>query len=207
MVRHPFPAFLARAFDPDELEGDDSTIVALDAFHRIAWVNSAWWRFAEENGAAEVADRFGVGSLYIDGISGPLKTFYSRVLAHVSASGQPWEQRYECSSPREFRLMHLRVSPVGGGGLLLDHSPRERRPHQHFSSAAPTPEAPFRDQRGVVLQCSNCRRTWRVGDGWHWIEPWVKAPPTATSHGLCGPCSGLYILQQESRKAAREKER
>lgn len=204
MVSSP-PPFLEQAFNVGDLEAEEATLVALDADDTIAWVNPAWGRFARENGAPEVAERFGVGQPYLGGVSGPLRGFYADLFGLIRAERAPWEQLYECSSPSEFRQLHLRILPLDADGLLLEHSICIRRPQQH--TPHPGHDAAYRDRHGILLQCSNCRRVRHEGGGWHWVEPWVRRPPPATSHGLCGPCEGFYVLAQEHRRRPENKTR
>jgi hypothetical protein len=198
------PAFLLHAFDVDELDRDEGIVVALDRDGTIVWHNSTWQRFALENDGPDVPARFGVGARYLDGISGPLRAFYESVFEGVIATQEPFEQDYECSSPDEFRLHHLRILPIEDHGLLIEHSTRALHPHGEGPS--PSSDEAYRDDQGMLLQCSNCRRVHRVGDGWHWIRDWVKIPPPSTSHGLCAACAGHYFATtRRARRVARTK--
>ncbi len=191
MVERDIPDFIARTFDVEELLGDDTTTLALDIDGVIVWVNPAWRHFAERNDASDVAVRFGVGTRYLDGVSGPLASYFEAVFDNVRQTGEPWEFDYECSSPDTFRLMHMRVLPIAAGRLLIQHSTECARPHDRVADEPI--EARYRDAWGLLLQCSNCRRVRDPGDGWHWVFEWVAQPPERVSHGLCSPCAAQYF--------------
>lgn len=191
MVELETPDFIARTFDAEELHGDDVTTLALDSDGVIVWVNPAWARFAESNNAPDVAERFGVGSRYLDGVSGPLASYFAAVFENVRRTAEAWESDYECSSPETFRMMHMRVLPLTHGGLLIQHSTELVRPHDRAPEEAC--EERYRDPCGLLLQCSNCRRVRDPADGWHWVVQWVAQPPTSVSHGLCAPCATHYF--------------
>jgi hypothetical protein len=198
------PQFLTQAFDVELLDAEPCVVAVLDANGTIVWVNKAWSKFAAENDGAAIDARFGVGTRYLDGISGPLKQYYASVFEHVLRTGEPFEQDYECSSPEIFRRNHLRIFPVGDAGLLLEHCVATS--HPHGGEERPVRETDFRDVHGLVLQCSNCRRVHQRGDGWHWIPEWIKTPPSSTSHGLCAVCAGHYFAAaRRARLAARAK--
>lgn len=204
MKVHPVPDFLSRSFDVDDLRREETTTVALDRGGVIAWVNPAWHRFAEENGAPEVADRFGPGTPYLAGISGPLASYFAAVLENVRRTGELWEVEYECSSPTEFRLHRARVIPLEDEGLLIQHDVALVRPHDRAEDAPV--EGEYRDARGLMLQCSNCRRVRRPGDGWHWVVSWVAHPPADVSHGLCAACAGHYFAATRRARRVRHRE-
>lgn len=198
------PEFLKRTFDVDALRDERGAVVALDREGVIVWVNPAWERFAKENGAPEVVERFGPGARYLDGITGPLAPFFAEALERTRRTGEPWEMDYECSSPETWRLHHMRVMPIAEDGLLVEHSEVRARPHDR-AACAPVEEA-FRDEHGLMLQCSNCRRVHRVGDGWEWVVSWVRSAPAPVSHGLCASCAGHYLAATRRARRARREE-
>jgi hypothetical protein len=187
----PMPPIVAEVFGADSLEGDPSTVVAIDSRGTILWTNAAWDSFARDNGGTLVLERFRPGSSYFEGISGSLRGFYERAFRSALGSGTVFEQEYECSSPDVFRLMHLRALPIPGGALLLEHSLVAERAHEGVSENAI--EARYRNGGGMIVQCSNCRRFRRADDtAWDWVRPWVIAMPRNTSHGVCTTCADFY---------------
>lgn len=191
-VRCTLPASFASHFDALTLENDAATLVALDPAGIIVWTNPTWNAFARENDGAEVLTRFGVGARYLDGIAGGLRQFYDEVFVEVATKRRIVEHDYECSSATVERHLHLRVLPVPGAGLLLEHSTVWRaplvRPH-----AEPMEHAYFNSD-GLIVQCSNCRRVRRREPRrWDWVPAWVTQSHASTSHGLCEVCLSLYL--------------
>jgi hypothetical protein len=187
----PIPLVLAAAFDVEDLLRESSTIVLIEPTGTITWMNPAWFRFARANGGHGVIERFDVGSSYFDGISPPLRGFYESVVSNAHCTQEVFEQEYECSSPDRQRLIRMRALPLRSSGLLLEHT--VARDVAHEAASAEPLESQYRDDRGLVLQCSNCRRV-RRSDGatWDWVRPWVAAPLSNTTHGLCRTCLDFY---------------
>ena len=185
----PFPEFLEAAFDLPALERVESTIAVIDPAARLLWVNPAWHRFARENGGEESV--FAGSESYLDGIAPPLKDFYRSVFANALATGEVFEQDYECSSPEKRRLFRLRVLPIEGKGLLLEHALNAEGAHEGASEN--DVEARYVSAAGIILQCSNCRRVRRHDShAWEWAPGFVARPRANTSHGLCPSCVGFY---------------
>jgi hypothetical protein len=185
-----FPTFLAN-FDADALARDASTIVALDPAGIMLWMNDAWTRFARENGGDAVLARFGVGACYFDGIGPILRGYYEGAFANALLTSEPFVQEYECSSGEIFRLFFLRVLPIDARGFLVEHSLRVAQPHDRPPCEAI--EARYRNARGFLVQCSNCRRMRRAdGRTWEWVPAWAEHATPDTSHGLCHACAGFY---------------
>lgn len=183
------PQFLTSVYQEGFLDRTSSTLAALDTRTNILWVNESWYRFARSSGVEFSLSRY---PSYLDGISGPLRADYERVLATVLATGEVFEQDYECSTPDAICHFRMRVLPFLPGGLLVEHSEVEMR-------AAPPGEAAIEelyfDDHRQILQCSNCRRVRRpVADveKWVWVREWVARSHPRTSHGLCTACLGYY---------------
>lgn len=197
-------ATLLQTFDLEALDREQGVVVLLDRAGVIVWHNAAWLRFASDNDGAAIADRFGVGSRYIDGVAGPLRVFFAAMLSDVLVTQEPFEQDYECSSPTIFRQLHLRVLPIADQGLLVEHTPRVVRALDTREDAPARPESEYRDDRGLLLQCSGCRRFRHASEGWHWVAAWASRSPANTSHGLCAVCAGHYFSRtRHSRTLAR----
>jgi hypothetical protein len=166
-------------------------LVALDSRGTILWVNEAWRQRARAYGEEDLLDRFGPGASYFEGISEPLRSFYASVLQNARLTGEPFEQEYECSSAEMFRINHLRILPFGAEGFLLVHSGVVERPQQQDEAAAV--ERTYRNDDGLIVQCSNCRRVRRRDSAvWDWVRAWAATSPLDTSHGICKPCIGYY---------------
>jgi PAS domain-containing protein len=190
MVNAPraYPPFLAAAFDADELEQLASSIAVIDMPGSILWVNPAWERFARENGAVVRIDGHGA---YLNAISDPLRSFYRSAFANALVTGDPFEQDYECSSPEKRRLFHLRALPIEGHALLVEHSLLVEEAHGDAAHAAA--EADYLTDKGLILQCSNCRRVRRAtASAWDRVPAWVAKSHPRTSHVICPSCVAFY---------------
>jgi hypothetical protein len=174
-----------------ELDAEHGSVVGLWPDGRIAFLNSAWRRFAEQNEGAEVIRRWPLGSDFLLGISGELRDYYARALAGVRAGGEPWEQSYGCYAPCSRCRFRLRVLRLDQGALLLIHSLAVDEPvlvENDVESERPV-LSDYVGPRGLVRQCSNCRRTRRVSaDCWDWVRAFVEHPPNNVSHGICALC-------------------
>jgi hypothetical protein len=56
-------------------------------------------------------------------------------------------------------------------------------------------EGLYRDERGLIVTCSSCRRVRRARPGvaqWDWVPAYVERMPDGVSHGLCELCSRFY---------------
>lgn len=187
MPDRAFPPFLARVYSPIKLDHVESAIAVIDPETAILWVNAAWETFAGATSAK-------VGPTYLGGITGELRTYFGDVFAQALATGAPYEQDYECSSPDEIRTFRMRVLPFSPHGLVVEHT-------QIATATAPEGEPPdaarYLDATGQIVQCSNCRRVRLPTDGdggehWAWIPALVARSHPRTSHGICTPCVGFY---------------
>jgi PAS domain-containing protein len=174
------------AFDAGALERLDSNVAVIDGAGAILWVNTAWTRFARENGGGEIEARS-----YFDAISPPLREFYEDAFGKALATGRAFDQEYECSSADVRRVFHLRALPVEARALLVEHSLVIEGAHEAESAEAI--EARYLGPDDVLLQCSHCRRVRAVGtEAWDWVREWVARPHPRTSHGICPSCVGFY---------------
>ncbi|HKU37914.1 MAG TPA: hypothetical protein VJR89_07200 [Polyangiales bacterium] len=187
----PLPPRFAARFDPRSLVQQTSTLVAVDPNGIMLWVNPAWHSFALTNAGAATRARFGIGSSYFAGITGPLRDYYTHLFAEAYSSGCVLQRDYECSSSDVHRAMHLRALPVRGAGLLLEHSVLRESAMQRTAEAALGVR--YVNDHGFIVQCSNCRRTRQVdANVWDWVPDWVASPHPAASHGLCEVCVAYY---------------
>ncbi len=169
----------------------------LDARDRIVWVNDAFGRFADANGAEGLGVRAVGRSLY-DFVAGEdVKGLLRAFLSHVRKHRRPSRYPFRCDSPTFKRRMLLDVEPLADGGLSLVASfiQVEAQPEVRlFSRSAARSRAP-------LLVCAWCRRV-HAGE-------WVEAPegirrlrlfevamPMVT-HGICPPCRESVLAQVE----------
>lgn len=171
------------------LDRDRSSIAAIAPDGRIAWTNAGWNAFARANGGRGPSIR--VGANYFDAIRGEIRRPFEAAAAACLAGEEPFDQDYECSSALLFRAYHLRMLPLAAQGLLLVHSLIEERPQDRASE--PADESRYRDEHGLIAQCTNCRRVRAPADGsWHWVPEWAAATPKEVTHVLCAVCRGFY---------------
>ena len=177
------------------LESDPSVIYALDREFHIRYCNRAWDEFAVDNAGEHLRRASVVGRPLFDFISGPPEAHFREACRRVLEENKAWMQEYECSSAGTFRKFAMHVHPFGGGaGLLVVNSLLVQNPHDE--AAHPALEAAYRDSNGLIVMCSNCRRTRRCGEDevWVWAPGFVSAPPHRVSHGLCPPCVEGYLF-------------
>jgi hypothetical protein len=194
-------ARLLGSHTPAELDLETGAVVGIWPDTRIALQNSAWRRFALQNAGADVLERWPLGACLLSGISGVMQAYYADAFARVLAQSEPWEQTYDCHSPNSRRQYQLRVLPLVGRGLLLIHSLLVEADIGLGSSFAGA--KPYLGPDGLVRQCSNCRRTQRVGAAstWDWVPELVAHTAPRTSHGICSTCVNQYYPELQPSSA------
>ena len=172
------------------IEQDPSVIFVLDREYRLRWCNAAWDRFARENNGEELLRDLIVGRSVFDFISGVLTDHYREAFRRTLERGVIWKQDYECSSSHVHRQFSMCIYPVDGE-LLIVNSLVANEPHGRH--ALLSFEAHYRDSNGLLVMCSNCRRT-KIGsvERWDWVPDFVDTPPNQVTHGLCQPCYEYY---------------
>lgn len=192
-LRHCDPDFglLLTDFRPETLDGHGESVIGIRPEGEIAYVNPAYYRFAELNGGHDVPTDWSLGANLYDAIRGPQRKFYEDHLAAGLTSERPWGHIYECSSRRVVRRYHLQAYPLRGAGLLLVHSLVVAEPPDLTREPvlSPAPEN-YRDRDGLIHQCYHCRRVRRQvrGDAWDWVPDWVETQLPEMSGVLCEPC-------------------
>lgn len=184
-------------FAPFVLQTLDSSVDAVCGVSpelTIEYVNHAWTAFMTSNGAAPV-ETCGVGANLLAVTPSILRPFYQAIFRRATETAEPVEHDYECSSPDEFRVYRMRVHPCRSGAFVVVHS--LIRSAQHTAEGCKPIEQLYRNDRNVIVQCSNCRRVRRVAEtvekaAWDWVPAFVARMPTMTSHGICSICSDFY---------------
>ena len=201
-----FEPILSSAFNPDELDRLPAAIIGLWPDTRIAYLNPAWDEFAEQNGGkALIAERWGLGAVYLDAVAQPLRPFYRALLDSASASTDslhPGSHDYLCPSAALYRLFNMQVySLPAHAGYVLIHSLRIERPLDADKGETPDTTIYF-DGNGILHQCCHCRRVKNlVKDGaWDWVPEWVEEIPRNTSHTICPPCFEYYYRSPARRE-------
>jgi hypothetical protein len=193
------PAFgaLLAGFDLDALARQPDTIIGLDADLRLAFLNPAWFAFAEANGGGPaIARDWGLGRCVLDACPPVIREFYARALTNVLQEDKHWDHDYECSSPEVGRHMRLSAYPLRDrGGLLVVHALIVATPRDTGQFAGTTiAPADYADGNGIVHQCSHCRKIRRTSGPrhWDWVPELVTNPSANTSHDLCDVCLDFY---------------
>lgn len=184
----PFPHILEPAFSARDFEASQSSIAVIDGLGEILWVNTAWRRFAADNGGHPGAHEHGS---YFDGITLPLRDFYRGVFTDTLVKGTAYTQEYDCSSADAHRPYQLRALPINKQALVLEHSPVINTTQDGDGGAKILDS--YRNADKLILQCSHCRRVHRTAtQAWDWVPALVAQPLPRTSHGLCKLCAGFY---------------
>jgi hypothetical protein len=183
---------LLAPFDRVALDGDPATIYLVTPELHIAYVNPAWSTFAGANGARWEPGEWGVGARIMDAIPEVLRPFYEDLYRRAFARREVVEHDYDCSSPTVYRRFRLRLMPCESGALLVINSPLREAPHAVLPGS--TLEALYRDEDGLIRQCSHCRRLRRTSQppSWEWVPEQVARPAPRTSHVLCHVCTRYY---------------
>lgn len=200
-----FSPVVERLFDEipiDALNSEAAVCFLLDERLRLTFCNPAWERFAIENGAPHLIGERVLGTCVLDSIAGELADYYESLYRRALSTGEVQEQEFHCSSATLERLMTMRVHRLRSAPALLTVcSKRMERAHSQLSS--PALETVYRNGDGVIVMCSNCRRTRRPSDPamWDWVPDFVEHLPPMVSHGLCGLCVEYYRWESRRKSA------
>lgn len=189
---------LLTSFNIESLQYSSETIYGLWPTLTLAYLNVGWKRFSSMNGGEpKITSEWPLGRCVLDAVSEPLRPFFAENYRRCLEDGRPWEHTYECSSADTLREFHMTAFPLGKSeGLLVINS--LRREAVHTSVVSSPLDEHYRNEHGIVTQCSHCRRVRRTKatQVWDWVPAWVSTPPANTSHGLCEPCFGFYYAEQ-----------
>ena len=175
--------------DFDLLDADPASIALVRRDGTIEWVNRAWLVFGQENGADMRA--ISVGTSYFAAVAGDARAWLVRAVEACIEGDRILEADYECSSRSQVRTFRMRLLPHHDTGVLVEHSLRVARPRVEPLVGAD--ERCYRSAQGVIVMCSNCRRTLRGdADVWDFVSQWTVEPPPRVSHGICRVCSSYF---------------
>lgn len=195
LLDEAFRPLLLSKFDLDTLEKEPGVVIGTWPDSRIAYVNPAYVRFAEQNGGGEAfVSSWGIGRKLLDGYHGRLKEFYASAYDQVLNDGKMYEHNYRCPSPERQQRFRMRVYSLGKSeGLLTIHSLFLVSPHEASVDGAQG-EQTYRTGDGIIVQCSSCRHVRRADkpEQWDYVFEYVAQPPPQMSHGLCPTCLPEY---------------
>lgn len=198
---HPEFPDLLRGHDLEALNAHAGSIYGVWADYTLAYMNPAWFRFAEENqGEPEISRRWGLGASILDCCTGGyVRNVFSSWFRFCLSQQLPWEHDFECSSGDQYRLFHQNVYPLGRGeGLLIVNALRVEYAQQDWAGAASMSH--YLDEDGCLQQCANCRRvrSFAEPERWDWVPDWVRHCPENISHTFCPVCLRCYYPLPES---------
>jgi hypothetical protein len=191
---------LIAPFRRETLESSTANVCGLWPDLRIAYVNPAWVAFGLANGARATGASAALDTNILSVVPGALRAHYEGMFARAQQTNAPVEHDYECSSPTVRRAFRMAIHPCVSGALVVVHSLTRETPH--LERASPPLDELYRDARGLIIQCSNCRRVRRnlepiAPDSWDWVPEYVARRPARTSHGLCELCHDFYYPHDE----------
>jgi PAS fold len=177
---------------------DRSSAVAymLNSEFRIMYVNPAWNRFAEANGASKLISQSVIGSDLFALMTEVLRPFYSDAFRQVMATGRVWEKTYECSSSTLFRMFRMRIHLVKPQDwFAVTNALVVERSHTRVMWRGNPNE--YMDANGFVTVCAHCRCTRHVNnlDRWDFVPEYVEPAlnyAAKVSHGLCPVCCAYF---------------
>ncbi len=174
-----------------ECESNVDSVCLLDRELRLIWTNPAWSRFAPRGRARErIAREWGLGRRYVAAISPPWGDWYETRFARCLKTGRPWQHEYDCPTPARRDRWRMSATCVGDG-LLLRHAWISSEAHELHT--APIVENEYRDARGAVLQCMQCRRVQSVqSERWVLMPEWIARVPRSVLWSLCADCERVY---------------
>ena len=188
-----FESLLVEGLTLDRLENERGTVYGIFSDGRLALTNSAWDRFAAENGAPEVPRTWPIGRNIYEAIPSELQPFYREGWEWTAESGHPWSHSYDCSSANDYRRYRMTSYPVGGtAGVLVVNSLVAEAPWPAGTPATPS-RGEYRQADGSTVQCSHCRRSLHIASGrWDWVPEWVQRWPDEARSTLCDTCTGYH---------------
>ncbi len=185
--------------DLEKLERSPGTVYAVWPDFRLAYMNPAWFRFAEANGGEPaISSRWPLGAPLMPAISATLRSFYEIKLHACMSRGEPWVHAYECSSAGVYRAFRQTVYPLKEKcGLLIVNSlsvEQAQDPVERPAKAAKAGE--YHGENGAISQCAHCRRVKDPSQParWDWVPAWVERPPENVVFVLCDRCEPRFLI-------------
>ncbi|MCO6432518.1 MAG: hypothetical protein J5J00_16815 [Deltaproteobacteria bacterium] len=188
---------LLNRFSLETLDNADGPVFGIWSDYRLAYYNSAWTRFALENGAgADFTEVWGLGRSIMDAVPEVLRPFYIKFFhtaREKAAELRPVSHVYDCSAPDKYRQFNMTVYPVDSRGWVIVNSLFVEASHgaPDYNEIA---LAQYIEESGLVSQCAHCRRVKdaQCPNKWDWVAEWVKRPHPNTSHCLCPVCMDYF---------------
>ncbi|ABK44111.1 hypothetical protein Mmc1_1602 [Magnetococcus marinus MC-1] len=167
--------------------------ITVDASNLICAVNTAWHRFARENGCEHLTDEAVVGRCLFDYIEGGATRIFVETMLHaVRHSQTPLVCAYRCDSPDLRRDMEMTLYPPVSGLLRMQHRLVRERPLITPVVFNRVPENRYACAE-QVKRCSHCNAL-RVRWSWHDVEQLEELGlrsgenPLDVYYGVCDRC-------------------
>lgn len=165
-------------------EAPTDTLVRLrvDADDRIVAINSAFERFARDNDAAGLDEAAVLGRTLSSFIADDeTRTLLALMLRTVRELNRETQRIYRCDSPDTRRLMRMRLIPLAGGGVEMEHSVLATEPLRHRLAFTTAERA-----LATALRCSLCNRV-RLDGTWRRPDDLPDGAMTVY-YGICEDC-------------------
>jgi hypothetical protein len=184
----------------NRLETHPYTAYGVWTDHTLAYMNPAWFGFAESNGGKTLFGDWTIGRSTLDVIPPAINKWYLQFVAAARSSpgAHPEQHEYECSSAEVYRRFLMTIYPVSAGtekGYVIVHSLKVETSHTEVKGPAkPTVMEEYADGAGLIRQCMHCRliRSAKDPSRWDWVAEWVRQPQSNVSHSLCDVCFEHY---------------
>jgi CheY-like chemotaxis protein len=92
----------------------------------------------------------------------------------------------------------MRIFRCHDGALLVTHSLSQPVSDRWVASQAV--ERTYRNEEGIIVQCSHCRRVRRIGTSaarWDWVPDYLTGREANISHGVCTLCVEYHYTPRE----------
>ncbi len=199
---------LLDGFELERLDAQEATIYGVDRDLKIGYTNASWAEFGRQNNAPDalLQPENLLRKPLLEFISGPVTELYKVLLHYVLDCGETYQQQYECSTPRMFRLFRMTIHPLpitrlSTEGLLIINSLAVQNDFpEHDGDTAVPNAAKYISSDGQMVMCSNCRRVRHIDnrERWDWVPTYLESAPVPISHGLCQVCLDYYYQMPES---------
>lgn len=172
-------------------DDDSSVICLLDSQRRITRCNREWDRFALANGGDDAVSGKVIGTDIMAAVPSHLRGFYSAAYDNVQRHRRDWWHTFECSSPTQARIFHMRILPCEQAGLLIVNTLVSST---DLETTTPRDIAEYADLEGVVTMCSHCRRVRCRRDPrtWDWLPELLIGSQVLVTFGLCAFCTAYH---------------
>lgn len=169
---------------------DNATWYEVDAKDRVTAVCPEWDAIAQREGGTVNARRGGViGQPLSRFISGDVSRMYmDAALQAARVTGQPRTLRYRCDSPTKRRSLEMTLTPLGQGGVRIEHRLVEEQ-HRPRSLDVRTEAPSLEESSRTVWRCSVCLRLRRIEGDWQEPDAVPSTPePVDVRYTICAGC-------------------